>query len=45
MWPQILWMLQQLDAMEEGKDFVILPTGEKYPVGERPLSAKADVQN
>ncbi len=28
-------ILQQLDAMEEGKDFVILPTGEKYPVGER----------
>ncbi len=26
---------QQLDAVEEGKDFVILPTGEKYPVPVR----------
>jgi hypothetical protein len=25
----------QLDAIEDGKDFVILPTGEKYPIEER----------
>lgn len=31
-------ILQQLDAMEEGKDFVILPTGEKYPIDKRAVS-------
>lgn len=25
----------QLDAIEQGKEFVVLPTGEKYPVGDR----------
>ncbi len=29
---------RQLDAIEEGKDFVILPTGEKYPVDKRSVS-------
>ena len=29
---------RQLDAVEEGKDFVILPTGEKYPVNQRSVS-------
>ena len=28
-------ILQQLDVIEEGKDFVILPSGEKYPLEER----------
>ncbi len=28
-------LLRQLDESVEGKDFVILPTGEKYPI-ERP---------
>lgn len=28
---------QQLDAIEEGKDFVILPTGEKYPTQSNSL--------
>ena len=31
-------VLRQLDAIEEGKDFVILPTGEKYPVEKPSLS-------
>ena len=30
--------LRQLDAIVEGKDFVILPTGEKYPVEKPSLS-------
>ncbi len=31
-------ILRQLDAIEEGKDFVILPTGEKYPIERRSQS-------
>ncbi len=31
-------VLRQLDALEEGKDVVILPTGEKYPVEKPSLS-------
>jgi len=36
-------LLQQLDAevaksLREGKDFIVLPTGEKYPIGTRSLS-------
>ena len=34
-------ILQQLDAIEEGKDFVILPTGEKYPLEERSPSEES----
>ncbi len=30
--------LRQLDAIEEGKDFVVLPTGEIYPVEKPSLS-------
>lgn len=26
------WVTSQLDAIERDKDFVVLPTGEKYPV-------------
>ena len=26
------WISSQLDAIEQDKDFVVLPTGEKYPV-------------
>lgn len=33
--------LRQLDAIVEGKDFVILPTGEKYPVEKPSLSDKS----
>ncbi len=31
-------ILRQLDALEEGKDYVILPTGEKYPLEKRAAS-------
>ena len=36
-------LLQQLDAevarrLREGKDFIVLPTGEKYPIDTRSLS-------
>ena len=29
------WISSQLDAIEQGKEFVVLPTGEKYPVVQK----------
>lgn len=29
------WISSQLDAIEQDKEFVVLPTGEKYPVGRK----------
>lgn len=31
-------IVRQLDAIERGKEFVVLPTGEKYPVNRRAAS-------
>ena len=33
-------IVKQLDAIERGKDFVVLPTGERYPVN--PPAASGD---
>lgn len=34
-------ILQKLDASEDGKDNVILPNGENYPIENRSLSEEA----